>query len=326
MFPPSNAWIRACAVGLLISMGVAATNFRVFADPPAALYEVERTADVRFGDLPESSGLCDIYLPQPIEPAESDSQPRWPVVLVVHGGGWATGDKWSMGRHARQLAQHGFAAIAINYRLAPAAKFPTQVDDLRTALVWTNEQASQYGFDLEHVGLYGYSAGGHLVSLIATLADESWNRVAPTTDWPRDDPRWGKLPKIAAVCIGGPPTDFRQLPLDNTTLAYFLGGSRREKPQVYAAASPVCFVSPTDPPFQIIHGAADGLVSIDQAQAFHQALVDANVQSAFETLPKRGHLLAFISPQLTTTMLDFFHQQLDRNPANGGSSVQASSE
>lgn len=301
-------------------------------------FGVHKTSDIRFCDhLPgqaESEHTCDVYVPlsstdtspkvTPSADAPAAGAPpvgapkatadvaerRWPVILLVHGGGWATGSKWTMDRHARQLAKKGFAAVSINYRLAPSSKFPDQVDDVRSALVWITENAKSYGFDTDRVGLYGYSAGGHLVSLVATLADEPWETVRQTTSWEQHDARWEKLPRIRAVCIGGPPTDFRGIPLDNTSLSFFLGGSRRERPDVYTAASPICFTSPTDPPFQIIHGEADGIVSVENAKEFHLALVKSNVSSSLHTLPGKGHLLAFISPKLTDWMLGFFEEQL----------------
>ena len=205
-------------------------------------FRVRKVSAQRFCEFPgcedgDPAGLCDLYLPQRsgdnAAGENTDKDARWPVVIAVHGGGWASGDKWTMDRHAWKLAEHGIAAVSINYRLAPSAQFPDQVDDVRSALVWISRNAERYHLDSQQVGLYGYSAGGHLVSLVATLGDESWDRLSATTHWERNDPRWKELPMIRAVCAGGPPTDFRDLPPDNTTLAYFLGGSRREKPDVY---------------------------------------------------------------------------------------------
>jgi triacylglycerol lipase len=231
---------------------------------------------------------------------------RWPTVLVVHGGGWATGDKWTMDRHSRKLAESGYAAVAINYRHAPAHKFPAQVDDVRAALSWIAEHAETYGFDCERIGLFGYSAGGHLVSLVGTLADEKWDTVALTTDWKQNDPRWKTLPKIRAVCAGGPPTDFQSLPPDSELLAFFLGGSRRQIPEVYAAASPVRHTTADDPPFQIIHGETDGIVPVDSGRRLYRSLLKHQVAASIQTLPNNGHLLAFINPELTRTMLKFY--------------------
>ncbi|WP_149497601.1 alpha/beta hydrolase [Roseiconus lacunae] len=274
---------------------------------------ITKYADVKYDDVADAhqghAGLCDVYLPQMGDRANEPPQ-RHPVVLVVHGGGWMTGDKWTMHRHASELAKRGIAAVSINYRLAPTSKFPDQVDDVRSALVWLSEHADRYRFDLNRVGLYGYSAGGHLVSLVATLCDEPWERVRHSTRWEENDPRWKKLPAIQAVCAGGPPTDFRNMPPESLALAYFLGGSRKEKPETYVAASPICFASKNDPTFKIIHGEKDVLVALSNATDFHQALLDAKAKSSLQTMPNKGHMMAFFSPQLTKGMLIFFDREL----------------
>ncbi|MCC9599384.1 alpha/beta hydrolase [Stieleria sp. JC731] len=297
----------------------------------AEQFTVKRESDVEFEKVaPEfqgHAGLCDVYLPRQTnaEAAQSENHnaKSHPVVLVVHGGGWMTGDKWTMYRHANELAKCGIAAVSINYRLAPKSKFPDQVDDVRTALVWIAEHAKEHHFDLNRVGLYGYSAGGHLVSLVATLADESWERVRHTTNWEEKDPRWQKLPKIQAVCAGGPPTDFRNMPPDSQALSYFLGGSRNEKPETYIAASPICFASSADPCFKIIHGEEDVLVALSNATDFHQALIDAKVDCSLQTMPGKGHLMAFFSPTLTDGLVRFFTHQFEIENESGTSVAPA---
>ncbi|PNY36511.1 hypothetical protein C2E31_04450 [Rhodopirellula baltica] len=178
------------------------------------------------------------------------------------------------------------------------------------ALVWIHEHAEEYHFDLDRVGLYGYSAGGHLVSLVATLADEPWERVQDTTTWDQNDGRWKQIPSITAVCAGGPPTDFRNMPPESLALSYFLGGTRKQMPSTYIAASPICFASAEDPVFKIIHGEEDVLVALSNATDFHQALLDANVDSMLQTLPNKGHLMAFFSGQLTDGVIGFFTERL----------------
>ena len=103
--------------------------------------------------------FADIYMP----PGEGPN----PGVLMVHGGAWAAGSKWNVLFHANQLAQHGYTVAAIDYRLAPKHKFPAQLEDCRAALDWMRANADKYRIDKSRIGAYGYSAGGHLVSLLA---------------------------------------------------------------------------------------------------------------------------------------------------------------
>jgi triacylglycerol lipase len=249
--------------------------------------------------------LCDVY--SPVFPPPPSGLP---AVVIVHGGGWISGDKWTLEGYSRLLAKNGFVVVTINYRLAPAHKFPAQVDDVRQALVWTKQNAERLSIDLERLGMFGYSAGGHLSALAATLADEPIEVRAAASNWPQTDARWQQLPNIRAICLGGPPCDFRELPIDNTALAYFLGGSRREKPDAYVAASPTAHISPSDPVTQIIHGESDLIVPVAGSLQFHQAQVAAGIDSRLEVFPGQGHMVTFLNPKTSKKVVEFFTEVL----------------
>jgi triacylglycerol lipase len=163
--------------------------------------------------------------------------------------------------------------------------------------------------------MFGYSAGGHLSALIASLADETIQTRLSASQWPESDARWRAMPTIRAICIGSPPCDFRSLPIDNTSLAYFLGGSRREKQDLYVAASPAAHVSPSDPATQIIHGDGDLIVPIAGSRDFHQAQLDHGVDSRLHIIANQGHMIAFLNPETSGKAIEFFHEVLDCNQA-----------
>lgn len=259
--------------------------------------------DQRFSEQEGRAGLCDLYFPTS-DPPENG----YPVVIVIHGGGWVAGDKWTIASYSQLLAKEGIVAVTINYRLAPTHKFPAQVDDVRSAMVWVHQNAQRLKLNSKLVGLFGYSAGGHLSALLASLADETMVVRAAASNWPITDARWKQLPKICAVCAGGPPCDFRSLPIDNSAMAYFLGGSRREKPENYIAASPAAHVSGDDPVTQLFHGEGDALVPLAGTREFHQSQVKAGVDSRLAVIPKQGHMLTFISPITYQTVVGFFRE------------------
>jgi acetyl esterase/lipase len=214
-----------------------------------------------------------------------------PAVILIHGGGWATGDKWNMADHACELARAGFVVFNINYRLAPKHKFPAQVDDCRAALKWVATEAAQYRIDTKRIGVYGYSAGAHLAALLA---------CNPTSD----------QPAIKAVVAGGAPCDFSELELKNRTLAYWLGGSRAEKPDVYKAASPKLYASPEDPPFFFFHGDEDGLVPLHNSRCLHDELQKCGIESEFMQVDGQGHLMTFINQEARTKAVEFLKKHL----------------
>lgn len=281
---------------------------------------VRLVQDLRYKPSEGKSGLCDVYLPV----AEA-SAAGYPVVIAIHGGGWMAGDKWTMAGYCHNLARAGFVAVDINYRLAPEHKFPAQADDVRDALLWIVTQQDRFDLNLDALGLFGYSAGGHLAALVGLLGDAPPEQRQSTSDWPMDDPRWESLPKIDAICVGGPPCDFRPLPQDNTALAYFLGGSRRERPETYDAASPTAHVSANDPPVQIIHGDRDLIVPIGGSQAMHEALCRAGVDSRLETIDGQGHMLTFLHPKTNQLVVEFFEDTL-REPRSGSDAAERQRE
>jgi acetyl esterase/lipase len=91
-----------------------------------------------------------------------------PVMLYIHGGGWATCDKWmSMLPVIYRVASEGVIVVSANYRLAPEYKFPTMLHDAKRALVWTKKHIAEYGGDPNCIVVAGESAGGHIAALCA---------------------------------------------------------------------------------------------------------------------------------------------------------------
>ncbi len=295
--------------------------------PETAKSRLEILYDESYRDEGDDAARLDVYLPRSTPSQNPSAQnpsaenpsaaiPR-PAVLVIHGGGWTSGDKWTTARHCRSLAGRGYVAVSINYRLAPEHQFPAQVDDVREALLWVLENADRFAIDPSRIGIFGYSAGGHLATLVGMLADRPAEQQRLTSRWDPDDPRWERLPKILAVCAGGPPCDFRELPPRNTMLAYFLGGSRGERPEIYEAASPAHHAAPDAPAIQIIHGEKDMIVPTASSRSLYQALLACGADCRYELIPGQGHLLTFLHPVTEATMLAFFDEFLQKPTPTG---------
>ena len=205
----------------------------------------------------------------------------FPAVLCVHGGAWALGSKSQMVLIAGRLVSHGYAAVTIDYRHAPQFLFPAQLEDCRAALGWMLSNSRTYKLNRQRMGAWGYSAGAHLVTLMAFQAA-------------RESEKGGGKRTLRAVVAGGTPVDFRQFSEDSRILAYWLGGSRREKPQTYEAASPARFVSAAAPPLFFYHGDSDSLVPIAPVKALQNQLDALSVATAMFVVPGAGHIGAFL--------------------------------
>jgi len=327
--PPSRFKNPLAGMLLCFAIAISMTTKRLEAqtnEPPPKRERVLVETNIPYAQVDGQTLLCDIYLPKAraktpppqqqfsaapdsSAPAEQEFAPL-PAVLVIHGGAWASGNKMTIGTHARALAEAGMVAVSINYRLAPDHKFPRQLDDVRAALVWMGENAARYSIDPQRIGLFGYSAGGHLSCLVGTLHDAPWEVLAKTSQWPQEDPRWRKLPKVKAVVGGGTPCDFRDVPLDSDALSYFFGGAPRECPEVYLAASPTHHASSGDVPMLLIHGNRDMLVPLASSERLCTALRAAGATAELHVLDGPGHMLAFFHPELRKQTIRFLSSQL----------------
>lgn len=246
---------------------------------------------VKRGDL-ELKG--DIFVPEGAGP--------FPGVLMVHGGAWQRGSKRRFAPAAKELAGHGFTVMSIDYRLAPQFKFPAQLEDCRDAVRFMRREAARYKIDPAHLGGCGYSAGGHLVCLLAT------------EDPPPADPAAADKPLIStrlqAVAAGGVPCDFRSLDPDSQFLAYWLGGTLRQCPDKYLAASPLAFVSADDPPMFLYHGQNDWLVPMLSPESMVKSLHDSQVPAELFVVPGASHMQAQFDQKAMAAAVGFLQKTL----------------
>ena len=214
-----------------------------------------------------------------------------PAVLMIHGGAWSSGDKWHLHDHARELAQEGYVAISINYRLAPLHKITDQIDDCRAALAWLGRSAEKHKIDPKRIAIWGYSAGAHLACMLATQPDE-------------------KSPSIVAVVAGGAPCDFLNIPEESNVLSLVMGGSRKELPKLYHDVSPLNFVNDKCPPTLFFHGSKDLIVPPATSRRMYEALKSFGVETEYLTIEDKGHLTTFIDGTARRKAIEFLDKHL----------------
>lgn len=240
----------------------------------------------------------DLFLPQ-----KADSPA--PVVVWIHGGAWKGGDKRR--NPAVALVPKGYAAVGINYRLSQHATMPAQIEDCKAAIRWLRANAKQYHLDPDRIGVWGASAGGHLVALLGTAGDvkelegslgnaDQSSRVQCVVDW-----------------FG--PSDFmamgRSQESPDAPVAQLLGGPLSQKADAAKLASPVTHVSKDDPPFLIMHGDKDNVVGVRQSNILADKLKETGVDVHLEVLEGAGHGgPEFVSAESRKLIADFFDKHL----------------
>jgi acetyl esterase len=237
-----------------------------------------------------------------------------PAVIVVHGGGWRSGERSDFPSWDAWLADEGYVVFDIDYRLSPPPSWHDAPSDVACAVRWVKENATRYGVDPERVVLMGRSAGGHLALLTAY---EEGRAVTAPGCVARDVRDTG----VAAVVAFYPPTDLVRL----SSMGYlggmdrFLGGSPGTVPGRYRHLSPVSHVDPGDPPTFLAHGRADRIVPPGQSELFAERLREAGVPHRLVELPWANHTFDFLwggwGSQITRYSLKVFLESNLKTPA-----------
>jgi len=224
----------------------------------------------------------DLYLP---EKAEGPL----PLIIWIHGGGWQSGSKENCLPLRSGFVLKGYAVASINYRLSGDAPFPAQIEDTKSAIRWLRAHAKEYRLDPDHIGVWGSSAGGHLVALAGTSGGEKSFDVGEILE---------VSSRVQAVCDFYGPTDLnafvatpgyeRHAKADAPEVK-LLGGTIQDNPDKVARLNPVTYVSPDDPPFLILHGDKDPVVPIGQSRLLLEALQKAGVAVEFKVVEGAGH-------------------------------------
>lgn len=211
----------------------------------------------------------------------------FPLVVLIHGGGWVSGKRQELVHEQRMLVGQGIAAATVDYRLAnaPDSKFPAAVQDVRCAVRFLRSRAREYRLAPDRVLAMGPSSGGHLAAMLAAAGDD-----------PRLDEA-GCLHRDLAATVSGAVAFYAPLELrpfmgagvPERILTTFLGESPLDRPGRAALASPITHLDVGDPPFLLVHGAADVLVPPRQSRVFKGLLDRLGVPSLYVEVPKVGH-------------------------------------
>lgn len=231
--------------------------------------------DVAYADQSSSQKL-DIYIP-------SNGNSPFPVVLMIHGGGFMFGDKADgtglAGTDA--LLAAGFAVASINYRLSGEAIYPAQIYDAKTAVRYLRAHAGEYDLNPEKIGAWGASAGGNLAALLGTTCgvtdleginlgnEDQSSCVQAVVDWfgPID---FLKMDEQFADTSCPQTHDDASSPE-----SMLVGAAIQTVPELVKTTNPMNYIDNEDAPFFIQHGSADCNIPPVQGKLLADALVEA---------------------------------------------------
>jgi acetyl esterase/lipase len=294
------------ARGLLIMMAVCARAQRQGGQ--SALPEgVKAFRDVAYVADGHVRQKLDLYVPE-------KAVGPMPLIVWVHGGGWQNGSKEGCPPLRQGFPQRGYAVASLNYRLSGDAVFPAQIEDCKAAIRWLRAHAKDYGIDPGRFGVWGSSAGGHLVALLGTSGEEKAFDVGANLD---------VSSRVQAVCDYYGPTDLMRMHENavpgarmkhnapDSPESRLLGGPVQESRDKAARANPITYISTHAlPPFLIMHGDADPVVAHHQSELLFDALQKAGGSVHLHTIRGAGHGQGFGGPETAERVNAFFDRWL----------------
>ncbi|MES9993812.1 MAG: prolyl oligopeptidase family serine peptidase [Candidatus Thiodiazotropha sp.] len=240
---------------------------------------------------------------------------RLPAVVLIHGGGWRSGQRGAMLPKTRQLADHGYFAATIDYRLTRSdsendpmrvgADYRDIIQDVKCAVRHLKSNADSYGIDPQRIATFGTSAGAHLAAMIGV------NR----TDWHDNNGQYQEVDSsVAAVVNWFGPQDLKYVHENSEDSRAFiedlLQGTPDEMPARYYTASPINHLDPDDPAIITIHGSHDGTVPVGVAKLFHEACLNMGVEHELNIVPDGTHGLSEHQDMAMNKTIMFLNGQL----------------
>lgn len=247
--------------------------------------------------------LMDIYLP-------ANAKGRLPLVIFIHGGGWLSNDKYAdmgyMKKTVAEVVSSGFALASIDYRFSTQAVFPAQMQDCNRAIAYLYDNADKYGLDKNRFSVMGFSAGGHLASLVGLANNNNIKSFfQPGTS--------GRFSFKGVVDFYG-PSELLLFPGSEDAKspeAILIGAAPLNRPDLSKMASPVSYVDKNDPPFLIIHGEKDDLVSTKHSKLLSAWLTLSGVQNELIIVKDAPHFgPMFDTDEIRTKVIQFLKTTL----------------
>ncbi|KGQ69598.1 hypothetical protein A1D23_11595 [Chelonobacter oris] len=250
---------------------------------------------------------------------QSDS--RLPAVLFVTGGGFLMSPKANYIQQRLAIAEAGYVVVSIEYRHIPQGKFPDPLLDVKSAIRYLRAHAEEYGIDQDKIAIMGESAGGYLAALAATTNGDRQFDLGENLEQSSVVQAAIDLYGLSDLSeIGADYSAEVQAMHDKENAAEALmlngippfapGGTVKSTPETAAQANPITHISNRTPPFLLMHGDADLLVSPSQSNILFEALVEQGVNAERYVVKNADHAgVYWAQPQVVKVVIDFLNQQ-----------------
>ena len=223
-----------------------------------------------------------------------------PAILMIHGGGWTSGDTSLIIPMAEKLAAKGFVTVTPEYRLSPEALYPAAVTDLKAALRWMRANAEKYHIDKNKIAAYGCSSGGQLAALLGTTnSDKKFEGTEGSINYSSSIQAVVDVDGVIDF-FGNGSKEVKNDPAKPSAAHRWFGVSAKENPQVWKDAGAYNHTSKKTPPIAFINSAVPRFHA--GRDEMIQLLEKYNIYYEVHTLPNTIHTFWLFHPWFEKTL------------------------
>lgn len=209
-----------------------------------------------------------------------------PAVVLIHGGGWKSGDKSQMKIYAQELAIKGYSCFTIEYRLSPEAQYPAAIFDVKNAIKYIKANAKKFNVNPDKVAILGCSSGGQMAALIGTTNNNLYFESASVIN--------ENASVQAIIDLDGVLAFKHPESEEGKAASLWLGGSYEEKSEIWNQASALNQVSASTPPLLFINS------DITRFHAGRKDMISKlnnyQIYSEVKNIPNSPHSFWFFNP------------------------------
>lgn len=216
---------------------------------------------------------------------------RRPVLILIHGGGFISGDKNLKNEQIKKFSKFGFVSASAMYRLSPDFRFPAPVEDIQLAIRFLKANAERYHIDPNRIIVSGSSAGSYLAVMAGVVANSS-----AFSDHGLYSEFDSSVRAVAAQ--SAPVANFSLAKYqDRPTVKRLAEDGASNFQERLTAMSPITYLDSEDPPFFLSHGDADPLVPVDMSREFVLELKKIKHSHEYHEVEGGTHSLTRSTPE-----------------------------
>ncbi|ASS93817.1 alpha/beta hydrolase [Peribacillus simplex] len=311
---------------LMVGILAVATPLTSAADNKAKMLEVSikepsvnLVSDVVYSQQP-IYGYSNVPLEMDI--LQPEGKKPLPAVVFVPGGGFMSANNDKSVQQRMSISEAGYVVASIEYRVTPQSTFPSPLEDVKAAIRYLRANAEKFNIDPENIVVMGSSAGGYLAAFAGTTnglaefdkgenLDQSSDVKAVIDLYGLSDLTrvgYGFSEEVQALHKSSSAPEGMWV---NGPSVMSPGGSIFDNLEKAAKANPITYITKDAPPFLIMHGDKDALVSPNQTEILHENLINKGVDSTYYVVKGAGHGgTHWVQPKVTKILINFLDKHV----------------